>query len=140
MKQDRMQKSEYLFREIGNIHDRWVTEALTYQPKRATLPRVMPIAAAIALTASLLVATVLVGLHRSAPNGNYTGSGNGGSVGNDSAESAQFTLDELLLEHRTTQTASYTVLASPAEVDFFSSNVKWLGNMPTVRQYTSAAL
>ncbi|MBQ9805516.1 MAG: hypothetical protein IJW49_03295 [Clostridia bacterium] len=115
---DRMQKSEYLFREIGNIHDRWVVEALTYQRKRSPVPRVLMIAASVALSASLLVATLLVGMKQLLPLGDHTN-----TIGGDQSNDA-ISLDDLLLECKTDQRANYTVLSSPAQLDYFSSDVR----------------
>ena len=115
MKNDRMQKAEYLFREIGNIHDRWVSEALLYQPKRSATPRILLIAASIALCASLTVATLVVGMMQLSPIGEKPVPDVGG-------DSEQLTPDRLLLSCRTDESANYTVLASPAELNYFSSS------------------
>lgn len=131
MKQDRLQKSEYLFREIGNIHDRWVTEAMTYQPKRSPIPRVLLIAASIALSTALLVSTLLVGLHQSTPKGNTNAGTNqedsadiGGNSNSPDKNFASFELDALLLEYKTAPSESFTVLPSPIAINFFSNKVQ----------------
>ena len=131
MKQDRLQKSEYLFREIGNIHDRWVTEALSYQPKHARVPRVMLIAACIVLSTTLLAATLLIGLHQSAPDKeNNAGISQGfdDNTGGNSTDAdtsvATFALDTLLLECKATPSESVTVLPAPVAINFFSSKVQ----------------
>ena len=114
---DRMQKSEYLFREIGNIHDRWVVEALAYKPRRSTVPRVLMIAASIALTASLLVASLIVGMKQNSHTAGNTANG-------EDTPNFTHSLDALLLDCKTNPNASYTVLSSSAELDYFSSEVR----------------
>lgn len=121
---DRMQKSEYLFQEIGNIHDRWVTEALSYKPRRSPLPRVLMIAASVALSGALVVATLLVGMHQLLPSLDGE-TANGGSHSNNSTQGDMvFFADDLLLSCRDDQNATYTVLSSPEQLDYFSSDVR----------------
>lgn len=131
MKEDRLQKSEYLFREIGSIHDRWVTEALNYRPTRARFPRVLMIAASIALTMGLLVATLLVGLRQSSPDrGTNTGTLQddiadiGGNSNSPDPNVASFSLDTLLMECKTAQSEAFTVLPSSVAINFFSGKVQ----------------
>ena len=131
MKQDRFQKSEYLFREIGNIHDRWVTEALSYQPKRARIPRVLMIAACVVLSTTLLVASLLVGMRQFAPDkGTNTGTLQGdiadlgGSFDSADPNVTSFSLDTLLMECKTAQSEAFTVLPSSVAINFFSGKVQ----------------
>lgn len=119
MKNDRMQKAEYLFREIGNIHDRWVTEAITYQKPRARLLRPLTVAASIAVAASLLV-----GVFAANWNQIETLLGNLPFRESGSEEELKFTSTESLLLHcREDANASYTVVSSVSELDFFSERV-----------------
>jgi len=118
MKNDRMQKAEYLFREIGNIHDRWVTEAITYQKPRARLLRPLTVAASIAVAASLLLGVFAANWNRiETLFGNL-------SFGESSGKTdIEFTSTEaLLLYCREDANASYTVVSGVEQLDFFSAS------------------
>lgn len=122
MKNDRMQKAEYLFREIGNIHDRWVTEAITYQKPRAKLLRPLTAAASIAVAASLLFA-VLVANRKGIETllGKLYGLEDSGEV------SIALSTETLLMQCRENANAGYTVVSSASELNFFSesAHVVW---------------
>ena len=57
---DRYQKAAYLFSEIGGIDDRLLHEAEVYKPKSRVMPRILLVAACLALTVSLCLGTVVV--------------------------------------------------------------------------------
>lgn len=64
MKNQKEQNTEYLFRAIGEVDDRLLQQALQYRKKRIPLWSVLPIAAALVLSVSLIGASVLLALQK----------------------------------------------------------------------------
>ncbi len=117
MKHTKTEKITYLFREIGAIDDRLIHEAATWQPRRSAMPRVLLVAACLALSLALTVGAFVMASRRDKGE-------DAGAVGTPptSETPASPDLDAVLLSQR--ETASYTTLSSAEEMDLFSGKVQ----------------
>lgn len=117
MKRTNAEKIKYLFREIGGIDDRLIHEAATYRPRQSAMPRVMLIAACLALSLVLSVGAFLLANRKDDASDDE-------AVGQPPVSESPATpdLDTILLSQR--ETASYTVLDSADALDLFSGNAR----------------
>jgi hypothetical protein len=110
MKEQNKPKIAYLFRELGEVDDALLQEAITYRPQRVAFPRVWMVAACLAMSFLLSFGAVMIALHTN---------GWDGPQEQPPFEDASrlLSLDQLLLEQA--DSGSYTVLQSVNEADFF---------------------
>ncbi len=106
-------KALYLLREIGNIDDRLVQEALLYRAGRAS-PRVLLVAACIAMSLLLVLGTFAVSMM--SRKGEDSDAPQGGAPMQDHTQRVE-ALDEMLVSSR--DSIAYTTVTSQSELEFF---------------------
>ena len=118
----KMNKTEYLFREIGNIDDRIIAEAMQYRAKSALPRRLLMIAATLVLSVTVLFSALIAALI-------FTGKPNHredvppqSNAPADNPSDAIPTLDAVLSELRGTN--RYTELTDETELNFFSGSAQ----------------
>ena len=109
MKAQNKAKIAYLFREIGEVDDALVQEALVYRPKRTAIPRVLMVAACLAMSFLLCFGLVVISMRVKDSGGQMKPSTEEAPVADS--------LDQLLLSQA--DSGSYTTLQSVKEADFF---------------------
>ncbi len=110
MKAQNKSKIAYLFREIGEVDDALVQEALAYRPKRTAFERILMVAACLTLSLMLCFGVLLISLRsKDAPNDQGKPPLEDGHVA--------YSLDQLLLAQA--DSGSYTVLQSVEKAEFF---------------------
>ena len=108
------QKTAYLFREIGNVDDALLQEAIAYRPQRSAAPRVLLIAACLSLSILLSFGAILIAMRAGSnlPDG---------STDKNESPSTNLpvtqTLDQLLLGQMGKD--AYTTVTSEEELDYF---------------------
>jgi len=110
-------KADYLLDEIGGIDDRYLTEAMNWQPLRRKKPfaRVLPLVASLAAVLLLSFTVLLPTLQRSFDKNESP------NVGESLSPSHPSTLDSLLQD--CAQSPSFTPCSADA-LDFFDGNVR----------------
>lgn len=103
-------KIAYLFRELGEIDEALLQEALTYRPRRTAFPRALMLAACLTLSFLLCFGTVLIALRANGGKNDLENPPLEDTKGN-------VTLDQLLLAQA--DVGHYTTLQTPDDADYF---------------------
>ena len=111
MKALNKQKIAYLFRELGEVDDALLQEAITYRPQRSAFPRVLMVAACLTLSFLLCFGVLLISL-RTKGGANNPEQPSAEDIANNASS-----LDQLLLAQADTD--CYTLLQSVDQADFF---------------------
>ena len=111
MKAQNKPKIAYLFRELGEVDDALLQEAISYRPQRASIPRVLMVAACLAMSFLLCFGAVMIALRVNNGRNDNTDPPTEDVIGSAA------TLDQLLLAQA--DVAHYTTLQTPDEADFF---------------------
>jgi len=123
MKNDQKQKAMYLFRELGNIDDALVADALNPRIQASPRSRVLLLAACLALSAVLIVSSLSIALRQFNTGDGGMQAPDMGSVGSTPEEDLRYPLlEEMLVANR--GTAVYETVDNVEELDFFAPDAR----------------
>lgn len=122
MKKDQKQKAMYLFRELGNIDDALIADALNPRIQASPRSRVLLLAACLTLSAVLIVSSLSIALRQFNMGDGGMQAPDMGSVGTAPEDWHYPLLEEMLVANR--DTAVYETVDNVEELDFFAPDAR----------------